>query len=61
MKAIQENQNLLLQVDCSNREPIELIEKKNAHLKGILPRVFSIFIFREVESSHQPLRALRYE
>ena len=54
MKAIQDNQNLLLEVDHSDR-PIGLVEKKNAHLKGILHRAFSIFIFREVGSGTQLL------
>jgi isopentenyl-diphosphate delta-isomerase len=54
MRAVQENQNLLMRVDHSDR-PIGLVEKKNAHLKGILHRAFSIFIFHEVESSPQVL------
>lgn len=49
-----ENQNFLLQVDHSDK-PIGLVEKKNAHLKGILHRAFSVFIFREVASSPQLL------
>jgi hypothetical protein len=46
MRAIQENQNLLPQIDLSNR-PISLVGKKNIHLKGILHHAFSIFIFHE--------------
>ena len=48
MVEIQENQKHLLQVDHFDR-PIGSVEKRNAHLKGILHRAFSIFIFREEE------------
>lgn len=54
MSTFQDSQNLLLQVDRFDR-PIGLIEKKNAHFKGILHRAFSIFIFREVDLSLQLL------
>ncbi len=54
MGAVQESQSLLLEVDRSDR-PIGLVEKKDAHLKGILHRAFSIFIFRKVESASQLL------
>jgi isopentenyl-diphosphate delta-isomerase len=45
----QEVQCFLLQVDHSDR-PVGLVEKRNAHLKGILHRAFSVFIFREAQS-----------
>ena len=54
MRTVQEGQSLLLQVDHSDR-PIGLVEKQEAHLKGILHRAFSIFIFREVGSAPQLL------
>jgi len=54
MKITQKEQTLLLQVDALDN-PIGLVDKKKAHLRGILHRGFSIFIFREVESSIQLL------
>lgn len=54
MKKSENKQDFVLQVDSSDR-PIGLIEKKNAHLLGVLHRAFSIFIFREIESSYQLL------
>lgn len=54
MEVIQEERKFILEVDTSDT-PVGLIEKKEAHVKGILHRAFSIFIFRKVGSSYQLL------
>ena len=50
MGDIQEEKKFLIQVDLED-VPVGLIEKKEAHLRGILHRAFSIFIFRKIGSS----------
>ena len=44
----------LLQVDYTDN-PVGLVEKKDAHLHGILHRAFSVFIFRKSGSAVQLL------
>lgn len=45
---------ILIQVD-KNDTPIGLIEKQDAHVKGVLHRAFSIFVFRKQGSSYELL------
>lgn len=47
-------QTLLIEVDHSDH-PIGFIEKQEAHLKGVLHRAFSIFVFRRAGSSFEVL------
>ena len=54
MITAQKNQTLIVQVERSDRL-VGLVEKKHAHLNGILHRAFSIFVFREAQSSLQLL------
>jgi len=52
--AIPSNESYLIQVDFAD-QPISVVTKREAHLKGILHRAFSIFIFRRVDSYYQLL------
>lgn len=54
MEMIQEERKFILQVDTSDM-PLGLIEKKEAHVRGVLHRAFSVFIFRKVGPSCQLL------
>lgn len=54
MRTAQKDQTFVVQVERFDRL-VGLVEKKHAHLNGILHRAFSIFVFREAQSSLQLL------